>query len=746
MQNLLWRRWQQRMFSFLLLGTIAMLVMSCASNIAASQANATVTAISNLTPTPSPAFTVTASISSATISTPLSGVTATVNMNGTYTISTQSPAWTFGGTVGYTLSHITVANGSDTLGSYREISFTYQGQVARVSTIRLYGSRPVVLFSTTYLAASSNTEPFPIFTTYPVKLYHLSYHGSFGIARFDLKGSDSPWLFFDKNAHSLILSPAANFMVANLTLSNSGSISSRINNGIETLPQGFTHKTMLTVGNGINATYNVWGQAMTDLQGKIRSANDSNVTLNTLGYWTDRGAAYYYSYIPARGYVGTLQAVATNFAMQGIPLGYMQLDSWWYNKGNPPNWRNGTGGIYTYTPSPKLFPNGLSAFQQELGLPLVVHGRWIDKHSPYRSQYSVSGNVSTDPHYWQSVMSYLHNNGAITYEQDWLSAQAESLNNLTDPNAWMSGMANAANQYGITLQYCMPDPRHYLQSTMYSTVVTARVSNDHFIRARWDEFLYDSRLASALGVWPWTDVFMSKQTNNLLISTLSAGMVGVGDPLGAENKANLMQTIRADGVIVKPDTSIVPTDATYIADAQAQGQKPAMVAAAYSYHTKLTAAYVFAYSRSNSASATATITPASLGITGNAYVYNYFTGQGTVVQAGQSLSHNVDYNGSYSIVVPVGPSGIAFLGDAGKFVSLGSKRISSLSDNGTVHATVAFAANEGPVTLHGYAPSQPTVTASNGSVGSVIYNPTTHLFSFSVSAGKLKSATISLSL
>lgn len=745
MQKLLWRRWQQNVCSFMLVSVISLLVTSCTSNLPTAQARATaaVTVTPTLVPTPTPEFTVTTSITSATVSTPASGLTIHVDMNGTYTIRTHSPAWTFSGSVGYSLEHITVNNGSDNLGSYREISFTYQGKVARTSAIRSYGSRPVLLFSTTYLAASSNSEPFPAFTTYPKNLYHLSYRGSFSIARFDLSGTDSPWLFFDKHAHSLILSPAANFMVARLALSTNGTISSGVNNGIEALPQGFTHKTMLTVGNGINNTYNFWGQAMTDLQGKVRSANDANVTLNKLGYWTDRGATYYYSYIHSRGYANTLAAVVNDFTQQGIPLGYLQLDSWWYSKGNPPSWNKGNGGIYTYTPDPSLFPGGLSAFQKMIGLPLVVHGRWIDKNSPYRLQYSMSGNVSTDARYWQSIMNYIHSNGAITYEQDWLSAQAQSLNNLSDPNAWMSDMANAASQYGLTLQYCMPDPHHLLQSSLYNAVVTTRVSNDHFIRPRWDEFLYDSRLASALGVWPWTDVFMSTQTDNLLISTLSAGMVGVGDPLGAESKTNLMQTIRTDGVIVKPDTSIIPVDATYIA--QAQGTNPAMIAAAYSYHTNLTAAYVFAYSRTSPSSQTASFTPASLGITSDAYVYNYFTGHGTVVKTNQSFSRSVN-SGSYFIVVPIGPSGIAFLGDAGKFVSLGSKRISSLSDNGSVHATVAFAPQEGTVTLHGYAPSQPTITTTNGVAGPITYDPTTHLFSFPLSAGQNNSATISISL
>ena len=62
---------------------------------------------------------------------------------------------------------------------------------------------------------------------------------------------------------------------------------------------------------------------------------------------------------------------------------------------------------------------------------------------------------------------------------------------------------------------------------------------------------------------------MSTETDNLLLSTLSAGVVGVGDPIGGESASNLFKTIRGDGVIVKPDAPIVPVDAMYVQDAQA---------------------------------------------------------------------------------------------------------------------------------------------------------------------------------
>src|ERR1051326_4493075 len=72
------------------------------------------------------------------------------------------------------------------------------------------------------------------------------------------------------------------------------------------------------------------------------------------------------------------------------------------------------------------------------------------------------------------------------------------------------------------------------------------------------------------------------------------------------------------------------------------------------------------------------------------------------------------------MVEPIGKSGMAFLGDAGKFVSNGKKRIESLSDDGKVHATVRFAVGESSVVLHLYSPERPYATASLGRVSRVI--------------------------
>jgi hypothetical protein len=141
-------------------------------------------------------------------------------------------------------------------------------------------------------------------------------------------------------------------------------------------------------------------------------------------------------------------------------------------------------------------------------------------------------------------------------------------NNLTDQDSFLDNMEQALDQVGIVTQYCMPLPKHYLQSTKYQNLVSTRVSNDRFNRNRWKVFLYGTRLASSLGEWPWSDVFKSSERNNLLLSTLSAGMMGVGDAIGSADKVSIQRAIRSDGVLIKADLPIVQLDRSIVDEAR----------------------------------------------------------------------------------------------------------------------------------------------------------------------------------
>ena len=87
--------------------------------------------------------------------------------------------------------------------------------------------------------------------------------------------------------------------------------------------------------------------------------------------------------------------------------------------------------------------------------------------------------------------------------------------------------------------------------------------------------------------------YLSTETGNVLLSDLSAGMVGFGDEMWAENVQNIFKAVRTDGVIVKPDVTIMPVDSAYIAEANKE--KRALVASTYTDHDGLRTEYVLAY-------------------------------------------------------------------------------------------------------------------------------------------------------
>jgi hypothetical protein len=299
-----------------------------------------------------------------------------------------------------------------------------------------------------------------------------------------------------------------------------------------------------------------------------------------------------------------------------------------------------------------------------------------------------------------------------------------------------------SDMFGLSMQYCMATPRHFLQSTKYGNLTTIRVSEDVFTRDKWDQFFYSSRLASALGVYPFTDVFGSGEKISTLIATLSAGIVGVGDRLGEVNAKNLLYAVRPDGIIVKPDVPAVPTDESILNDAHNAGEP--LVSYTYTDHGSMRALYVFAHPRTDDR--TFTFTPEKLGLSGNAYVYNWLADRGHRVNAGEPWTQTIHGDPSYLVVVPVGKSGIAFLGDAGKFVPLGKKRVSELSDDGVLNASLDFASAEHSITIHGWAPSMPLAAATAGSVGALTYDRDSGRFDVEVFPGQSATARIRLSV
>jgi hypothetical protein len=150
-------------------------------------------------------------------------------------------------------------------------------------------------------------------------------------------------------------------------------------------------------------------------------------------------------------------------------------------------------------------------------------------------------NVAVDPQYWSDIAAYLKKSGVMTYEQDWLDSRATAEFRLDDQSAFMDNMASALAAAGITMEYCMPTPRHVLQGSKYSNLTTIRVSDDHFERSYWAQGVFASRLAASVGIWPWTS-FLRKQGS---MATCSPGtpatVLGQSSMLGrrTETRAEL---------------------------------------------------------------------------------------------------------------------------------------------------------------------------------------------------------------
>ncbi len=689
-----------------------------------------------------------------TISDATTGLSVRVDeTSGAYEIALKNPAWAFEGGFGVELKDAVASKGRDAIGAYQQIAFTWQAeQTPMTGQIRLYEQKPLALFSATCQKATELAPAaFPAFSRLPSNLYVYSHSlKEFGPPQFNANEISTPWLLFDAQANAMLISPASHFMVASMSGDGHQRVASGFNPNLRHLPAGFTQQTLVAFGKGINRTWDLWGDALLALNGSKgkRPANDADVILKYLGYWTDNGTFYYYHYDDDKGYTGTLQALVSRYHREKIPIRYLQLDSWWYSKSTtsaegkpgkakkieslPEGEWNRYGGTLEYKAHKALFPDGLDAFQKSIGLPLVTHARWIDPASPYHEKYKMSGLASVDPKFWDEIAAYLKASGVAIYEQDWLDRiftySPGFSGDAATAEAFLDQMARACRENGITMQYCMPYAGHFMQGSRYENLTTIRTCTDRFNPKRWNDFLYTSRLAASLGIWPWADAYYSTEEPNVLLSTLSAGPVGIGDAMGAETMTNLSKAVRADGVIVKPDVPAVPTDRSYIADAR-QEIAP-LVASTHTQQGDTRTEYIFAFNRPKAPASEVKFAPADFGFSAPVYVCDYFAGTGQRLEADATFSARLKRGtNAFYVITPVGRSGIAFLGDQDKYVGTGKQRIAALEDQpGKLSFEVIFADAEKAVTLHGYAEAEPRVAAKSGRAGAVKYDPATRHF------------------
>ncbi|MGC9260589.1 MAG: hypothetical protein ACP5I8_11020 [Phycisphaerae bacterium] len=676
---------------------------------------------------------------------------------GVYSLQSQNPAMMFQGTVGAAVSMVKTSSGHDRIGVYQRIAFQWRQKknVVLRASVRLYAHKPVALFAMRFLQATEHPQfAFPDFSSVPKAMHVFSYGNHyFAPPQFRAGQSDTPWLLFDDHLNAAIISPASHFLITTMRGDGMQRIAVRLHAGIAAVPMGFRISSLMVITHGINLAWDMWGHALTDLTGKIRPSNEADWALRYLGYWTSNGCGYFLHFNPNLGYADTLLDEIRYLHLRNIPTHYLQLDGWWGSADSGVN--------RTY------FPRGLRAFQKQVGIPLFTYGV-LYGNNVRGKQYQQQ---------WNTWTAYLKSRGAVAYETDWLNAiykQQHLDSHLHRGNRFFNSMANSMAAFHLSLMYCMAKPCEFLQSAQYSNVTTSRVSNDFFIQPRWRHFIFTSRLADAVGMWPWADACLSTSRYGILLQTLSAGMVGFGDLRGHENRAHIMPAVRSDGVIVKPDVPLVPTGQSYL-NQIAHPRRP-IIARTYTQQHGVRTVYVFAFDGADMAHIpqrlkgkpgpvadgnipsvgysqyfvpitrysktianyhrTVKFSPSQMGLHGVVFVYNYFTHQAVMVPADGVFTGRLGkQRASFYECAASGPSGIAFLGDLHQYVGTGKARIPYLANTtGGLMATVAFAKGERAITLGGYAGFKPVVKMRGGTAGAVQYVSTTGAWRVTITA------------
>jgi len=285
--------------------------------------------------------------------------------------------------------------------------------------------------------------------------------------------------------------------------------------------------------------------------------------------------------------------------------------------------------------------------------------------------------------------------------------------NIDASHNWLSAMADAATALGLTIQYCMPLPRHMLESTHFQAVTNARASGDYHPGAGNYNVELSSLFYWAIGVAPSKDDWWTTEVQTgspygdnptepnwqlqALVVGLSTGPNGPSDKIGFTNASLVMSTVRGDGLNLQPDRPATLLDSALLYAFAGNGQLPdvrstwtAHAGHALRWHSVLAVSLAAPFS----------LSATDLGPAGTATsfaVFDWFNPTSalavlpadgskafTIPQGqGQPSAPATAHSVQHFVVVPQLAGGWWVYGEAGKVVGMSHQRVDHVLEVGT---------------------------------------------------------------
>ena len=467
---------------------------------------------------------------------------------------------------------------------------------------------------------------------------------------------------------------------------------------LDEIPAGYSSTLVVLSGDSPRALLERWADLVTVPE---RHPVDHDALGRAVSYWTDNGAAYWYRTEPPRTVTETLRDAVASVGSTGVPIGSLQLDSWFYphettRPFDTEEWVVPPSGLLDWAPREDILPDGIGPVRDAVhGLPLITHCRHLSKRSPLVDRFDcwVDDEYAhpTGPDYYEEFLDRAASWGVQTFEHDWLVECFLGVRGLRAApgraRAWQEGIDRAAADRSMTLQWCMATPADFFQTTTLGQVTSIRTSGDHGYLVGpgflWAWFCYTNALARVLGLAPFKDVFSSGGEHaevEALLSALSTGPVGLGDAIGTTDATVVAATCRADGTIIRPDVPVAAVDACFREHAVARPVP--LVAECHTDHAAGRWTQVFcANTYRGEETVSGTIDLGSAWPAGRVIALDLRTGESFAPASGWTATLD-PAEWTHHLLAPV-LDDVAVFGDVGKHAPVGRARIASVeSDDG----------------------------------------------------------------